>query len=139
MYVVHLQQQVSPLILTRNRLTVSTGRHVKVIRNAETGFCGGLRDRRRVLWQAVTMTTELITSVYGFFHEFPTSRRDYRNSEPTTSILTITSNVAMVSTQVTSPDGRRAWTPFATAVLSRYGAGGHQDFRGSLHSVAKIP
>ena len=81
---------------------------------------------------------EIACSLVSNFMEKLRKLHTYRNSLPTQSILTITSNVVYGKYTGALPDGRAAFTPFAPGATPSYGAE-QNGLLASLNSVAKLP
>ena len=81
---------------------------------------------------------DIAVEVLGRFMSKIRMRHTYRHSEPTTSILTITSNVVYGKYTGNLPDGRRAGTPLAPGANPSYGAE-KNGLLASLNSLTKLP
>ena len=83
--------------------------------------------------RADEIATNLLSTFLGKLKHIHT----YRDSKPTTSILTITSNVVYGKATGSLPDGRKAGEPLAPGANPSYGAE-QNGLLASLNSVAKL-
>ena len=113
---------------------------VKVIRDPETGLAKDFETEGDFpkYGNDDDRADDIAVWLLGKFLDCIKKHHTYRDSEPTTSILTITSNVVYGKATASMPNGRKGGAPLSPGANPAYGAE-ESGLLASLNSVAKLP
>lgn len=130
---------IAGLSIVTDSLAAIRNCKVKVIRDERGLAVGFERDGSYVPYgNNDDQTDKIAVDITKTFMNYLRQHKTYRNSVPTQSILTITSNVVYGKKTGSTPDGREGGTPFAPGANPMNG----RDTKGAvaaLASVSKLP